>query len=82
MSETNNFLAWIERAEEDYAIAKYALRRKNPLLYPTCFHAHQYNDYSVQVRYPGETPSFEDAREALRVARMVRSFVRKFLGVK
>lgn len=40
------------------------------------------NDYSVQVRYPGENPTVEDAREALRIAKKVRSFVRKFLGVK
>lgn len=40
------------------------------------------NDYSVQVRYPGENPTVEDAREALRIAKKVRGVVRKLLGVK
>lgn len=41
MNEPNNVSAWIERAEEDIAIASSALRRKNPLIYPACFHAQQ-----------------------------------------
>lgn len=30
MNETGNPLAWIERAEEDFAMALSALRRKTP----------------------------------------------------
>lgn len=126
MSETNSVAAWVERAEEDIAVAGYALRRKKPLLYPACFHAQQcaekylkailiakqlpfpkthdllmlstlcneagillpirdqelnlLNDYSVQVRYPGENLTVEDAQDAVRIAKSVRKFVRKFLG--
>ena len=31
MSEANNPLAWVERAEEDFILARTALRRKQPL---------------------------------------------------
>ena len=41
MSEPGDPLAWIERAEEDYAVARSVLRRKVPLIYPACFHAQQ-----------------------------------------
>jgi HEPN domain-containing protein len=36
--------------------------------------------YAVQVRYPGEDPALDEAREALQVARVVRRFIRKFLN--
>jgi HEPN domain-containing protein len=41
MSEVNSPLAWVEKAEEDFALAKSALRRKKPLLTGVCFHAQQ-----------------------------------------
>jgi len=41
MSEANNPLAWVEKAEEDFALAKSALQRKKPLLTGACFHAQQ-----------------------------------------
>ena len=41
MSETNNPLAWAEKAEEDFALAKSALQRKKPLLSGVRFHAQQ-----------------------------------------
>jgi HEPN domain-containing protein len=41
MSEVTDPLAWVQRAEEDYTTARYALRRKNPALYIACFHAQQ-----------------------------------------
>lgn len=127
MSETNNPLSWVERAEEDFAMIRSALRHKTPLVYSACFHAQQcaekylkatliarnvpfpkthdllmlstlcdeadilipidakdlntLNDYSVQVRYPGEKLTVEDARDALNIAKRVRVFVRKLLGI-
>ncbi|HSX80940.1 MAG TPA: HEPN domain-containing protein [Candidatus Saccharimonadia bacterium] len=36
--------------------------------------------YAVQVRYPGEDPTLDEAREALQVAQTVRRFVRRFLN--
>jgi hypothetical protein len=37
---------------------------------------------AVLVRYPGDIPTPEDAREALEIAKTVRRFARRFLGVK
>jgi HEPN domain-containing protein len=41
MSEITDPLAWVARAEEDYLLARSALRRKKPLTYGVCFHAQQ-----------------------------------------
>src|ERR687884_324068 len=41
MSDTTDPLAWVDRAEEDYALARSALRRKIPLTYGATFHAQQ-----------------------------------------
>lgn len=37
-------------------------------------------DYAVRTRYPGEGPMLSDAKEAVKIARAIRSFARKFLG--
>jgi HEPN domain-containing protein len=39
------------------------------------------SSFSVHVRYPGEEPSLEEARQAIRIARSVRGFVRRRLGL-
>ena len=41
MSELTEIRAWVDRAEEDYAVAVSALRRKRPLTVTSCFHAQQ-----------------------------------------
>lgn len=38
-------------------------------------------DYAVTARYPGEAPTPEDAKESLEIAKAVRMFARKWLGV-
>lgn len=127
MNETNDPRAWVEKAEEDFALAKSSLQRKKPLLTGACFHAQQcaekymkallvskkaifpkthdllmlnnlcseagilleidpkllntLTDYAVRTRYPGEGPALEGAREALEIAKLVRSFSRRFLGI-
>jgi len=40
------------------------------------------SDYAVRVRYPGDDPTPDEAREAVEIAKAVRRFVRTFLGVK
>ncbi len=35
--------------------------------------------YAVQVRYPGEDPTLDEAREACQIAQAVRRFARKLL---
>ena len=41
MSSPNDPLVWVAIAEEDFAIAQSALRRKHPFTYSACFHAQQ-----------------------------------------
>lgn len=41
MNETNDPLAWVEKAEEDFLLARSALQRRKPLLTGACFHAQQ-----------------------------------------
>ena len=41
MNETNNPQAWVEKAEEDFALTRSALQRKKPLVTGACFHAQQ-----------------------------------------
>ena len=36
--------------------------------------------YAVQVRYPGEDPTPDEAREAVQVAQVVRRFARRLLN--
>ena len=127
MTEINDPLAWAERAEEDFILARSALKRKQPLNYGVCFHAQQcaekymkallifkgadfpkthdllmlnglcssngifleinskhlntLTDYAVRTRCPGNDPTVDDAKEALALAKLVRSFARKYLGL-
>ena len=39
------------------------------------------SSYAVRARYSGETPEMNDAKEALKIAKQVRAFSRKFLGI-
>ena len=127
MTEVNDPRAWWEHAEEDFILARAALRRKQPLTSGVCFHAQQcaekymkalliskdadfpkthdllmlnnlcsaagifleidpkhlntLTDYAVRTRYPGNNPTVEDAKEAIELAKLVRNFARKYLGV-
>ena len=40
------------------------------------------SSYAIQVRYPGEDPTPDEAQEALKTAKAVRRFAREFLGVQ
>lgn len=126
MSEITDPLAWVERAEEDYAIAAASLRRKRVWAYGACFHAQQCVEkylkailvardqpfpkvhdllalntlceqagiftgfdpaqldllslYAVRVRYPGEDPTPDEARQAVKIAGSLRRNARKWLG--
>jgi len=125
MSELIDPLAWVYRAEEDWLLARSALRRKVPLTYGATFHAQQCAEkylkallvsrrqafprthdvvalhdlclrhglripidpdqlerlaaYAVQVRYPGEDPTPDEAREAVQIAQEVRRWARALL---
>jgi HEPN domain-containing protein len=127
MNDPTEPAAWAVRAEEDYALAQSALRRKKPLTYGAAFHAQQCAEkylkallvargqafpkthdlaalsdlctqngilipidqdtlqrltaYAVQVRYPGEAPTEDEAHLSLKTAQAVRRFARKLLEV-
>jgi HEPN domain-containing protein len=38
--------------------------------------------YAVRVRYPGEDPTPAEARETLEIAKAVRRFARRLLGLR
>ena len=128
MSDPTDPLSWARHAEEDYAVARSALRRKVPFMFTACFHAQQCAEkylkallvargqefskthdlivikdecervgillafpedrlarlsyYAVRVRYPGDDPTLDEAREAVAIARDVRRLARRFLGIK
>ena len=44
-------------------------------------HLNTLTDYAVRTRYPGNDPTAEDAKEAIELAKLVRNFARKYLGV-
>ena len=67
MSEITDPQTWIRRAEEDYLIA--------------ANHLNTLSEHAVRTRYPGEDPTFQEAEEAIKVAKAVRDFARKILGV-
>ncbi len=41
MTEVNDPRAWAKQAEEDFILARAALKRKQPLASGACFHAQQ-----------------------------------------
>ena len=43
---------------------------------------HNLTIYAVQVRYPGDDPTLEEAKEAVPTAKFIRKLSRKFLGVE
>ncbi len=127
MTEVNDPRTWAKQAEEDFILARAALKRKQPLASGACFHAQQcaekyikalliskgadfpkthdllmlnnlcsaagifleidqkhlntLSDYAVRTRYPGDTPTVNDAKEAIELAKLIRNFARKFLGM-
>ena len=40
------------------------------------------SEHAVHTRYPGPPPTAEDAREAIEIAKTIRKFARKWLGIK
>ncbi len=40
------------------------------------------SEYAVKTRYAGDEPTLEEAQEVLGIAKGIRKFARKFLGLK
>lgn len=45
-------------------------------------HLSTLSSYAVRIRYPGDDPMPDEAREAVEYAKVVRRFVRKLFGLK
>ncbi len=128
MNETNDPLAWVNIAEEDYNLARASLSRKQPMIRGACFHAQQcaekylkamlvarkqpfpkthdlrllnnlcsqagifveldqdlldlLTSYAIWARYPGDTPSLDEAQHALQIVKVMRHFARQWLGIQ
>jgi HEPN domain-containing protein len=39
-------------------------------------------EYAVHRRYPGDQPTVEEAKDAIEIAKSVRNFARKYLGLE
>ena len=44
-------------------------------------HLNILSDYAVRTRYPGDAPTVNEAKEAIELAKLIRSFARKFLAL-
>jgi HEPN domain-containing protein len=65
MSDEGNPLAWIVRAEEDYLLARLALRRKKPLTYGACFHAQQCGEKYIKAILVSKSTIFPKTHDLL-----------------
>jgi HEPN domain-containing protein len=65
MSEINNPLAWVEKAEEDFALTRSALQRKKPLLTGACFHAQQCSEKYMKALLVSKGAEFPKTHDLL-----------------
>jgi HEPN domain-containing protein len=65
MTEANNPRAWVTRAEEDFALARAALRRKQPLASGACFHAQQYAEKYMKALLISKGADFPKTHDLL-----------------
>ena len=72
MNDPTEPLAWTTRAEEDYALAQSALRRKKPLTYGAAFHAQQCAEKYLKALLIARGQVPQDARSG-RFKRLVQS---------
>jgi HEPN domain-containing protein len=67
MSDPANPLDWVARAEEDYTIARSALRRKQPLLYGAGFHAQQCAEKYLKALLVAQGVAFPKIHDLVRL---------------
>jgi HEPN domain-containing protein len=65
MSAINNPHAWVEKAEEDFVLARSALRRKKPLVTGACFHAQQCAEKYIKALLVSKAASFPMTHDLL-----------------
>jgi HEPN domain-containing protein len=70
MSEINNPRAWVEKAEEDFALARAALRRKKPLVTGACFHAQQCAEKYIKALLVSKGAEFPKTHDLLMLSNL------------
>lgn len=67
MSAHSNWDDLVERAEDDYAVAVSALRRKKPLTYPSTFHAQQCSEKYLKALIASRKHKFSLAHDLVKL---------------
>jgi HEPN domain-containing protein len=70
MSENTDVQAWIARAEEDYALARSALRRKKPLSYGATLHAQQCAEKYLKAALLAKGQAFPRTHDLLALSHL------------
>ena len=65
MSDPNDPLSWVVKAEEDYEVARSALRRKKPFTYTACFHAQQCAEKYLKALLVADAHPFSKTHDLL-----------------
>ena len=65
MTEVNDPRAWAEHAEEDFILARTALRRKQPLTSGVCFHAQQCSEKYMKALLISKDAEFPKTHDLL-----------------
>ena len=68
MSENCDLQAWIARAEEDYVLARSALRRKKPRIYGATFHAQQCAEKYLKAVLVAQGQAFPKTHDLLALS--------------
>jgi HEPN domain-containing protein len=73
MSDPSDPNAWIARAEEDYTMARSALRRKRPLAYSACFHAQQCAEKCLKALLVEQSCAFPKTHDLLVLSELCQT---------
>lgn len=73
MTETNDPLAWVAHAEEDFTLAHAALKRKQPLAFGACFHAQQCAEKYIKALLILKGANFPKTHDLLMLSNLCSS---------
>jgi HEPN domain-containing protein len=68
MNSEDNPLAWVGKAEEDYAMARTSLRRKQPIPYGACFHAQQCAEKYLKAMLVARSKPFPKTHDLIQLS--------------
>jgi HEPN domain-containing protein len=73
MPEVNDPFAWVAHAEEDFTLARAALRRKQPLAFGACFHAQQCAEKYIKALLISKGADFPKTHDLLMLSNLCSS---------